>query len=231
MLGTATVTCGPTLRATVKVLKQINEMFFEVEVIEGRGGWDKPGKILGVRASIMTDFVPVADETPEALVPAPEVDEPAELAAPVTGEQYMEILLQRQAAWITRHGGNRTLPPLLEWFIRDGDEQWVHLPEHTPAAKQERRPRAYRSAASLREERDQVQARMDTITGSGPDDPASVNISPLSRSKAAARAGRRRFEKLDRDLEQYTALAQRLAALNSRIVNAEARERKTAGQA
>jgi hypothetical protein len=229
MLGTATVTCGPTLRATVKVLREINEMFFEVEVIEGSEGWNKPGKVLGVRASIMSDFVPV-DETPEALTPAPEVDESAPLTEPVTGEQYMEILLQRQATWMTRNGGMHKLPPLLEWFIREGDEDFVQLPDATPAPKRERTPRTYRSAASLREDRDRVQAQMDAITGSGPDDPASVNLSPFSRSKAAASAGRRRFAKLDRDLEKFTALAQRLATLDFRILSAEAREQKAVGQ-
>lgn len=231
MLGTATVTSGPTLRATVKVLREINEMFFEVEVIEGHGGWDRPGKVLTVRASIMSDFVLLgAARRPKQLTLAPPVAEPAPLTEPVTGEQYMEILLQRQAAWITRNGGNRMLRPLLEWFIRDGDEEFVQLPETAPAAKRERTPRTYRSAESLRAERDQVQARMNAITGSGPDDPASVNLSPFSRSKAARTAGRRRFAKLDRDLERYTALSQRLAALSSRIINAEARERKAAEQ-
>lgn len=226
MLGTATVTAGPTLRATVNVLREINEMFFEVEVIEGRGGWDRPGKVLVVRTSIMSDFEPVANvAAPDSLVPAPEVAEPAPLDHAITGEEYIAVLLARQAAWISRnrsYGADR--PPLLEWFIRDGDEDFVHLPEEAPSAKRERRPRVYRSAASLREERAKVQARMDAITGSGPDDPASTNLSPFSRSKAAARAGRRRFEKLDRDLERYTALSQRLARLDGRIMLADARE-------
>jgi hypothetical protein len=226
MLGTATVTAGPTLAATVNVLRKINDMFFEVAVVEGRGGWDHPGKVLAVRASIMTDFVPATADA-EANAPAPEVAEPAPLSKPVTGDEYMAVLLQRQAAWIARHGGDRTRPPLLEWFIRPGDERFVQLPSETAAPKRERQPRAYRSAASLRAEHAEVQARMDAITGAGSDDPAIVNLSPYSRSRAAARAGRRRFAQLDRDLERYTALRARLTRLENRIAMADARETKT----
>jgi hypothetical protein len=220
MIGTATVTCGPTLRAHVNVLKMINEGFYEVEVITGEAGWDKPGKILVVRTSIMSDFIEAGAEAVEPV----EVSEPAPLSEPIDGEAYIQVLLARQAAWIHRHGGDRTLPPLLEWFIRAGDEDFVIVPGEKPAAKRERRPRTYRSAASLREERAEVQRTMDAITGSGSDDPASVNLSPFSRSRAAARAGRARFAKLDRDLERYTALKARADRLDGRIAAAEARE-------
>lgn len=221
-LGTATVICGPTLRATVNVVKRINEGFYEVEVIEGRGGWDKPGKVLMVRTSIMSDFV----EDGASVAVVAEVPEPAPLSEPIDGDAYIAVLLARQAAWIHRNGGDRTFPPLLEWFIREGDENFVIVPGEKPAPKRERRPRTYRSAASLIEERDKVQARMDAITGSGPDDPASVNLSPHSRSRAARTAGRRRFEQLDRDLERYTMLSNRLEQLNYRIRVAQRRERK-----
>jgi hypothetical protein len=220
MIGTATVTCGPTLRASVNVLKRINEGFYEVEVITGAAGWNKPGKILVVRTSIMSDFVEVGAEPVEPV----EVPEPAPLTEPIDGEAYIKVLLARQAAWIHRHGGDRTLPPLLEWFIQAGDEDFVIVPDEKPAPKRERRPRTYRSAASLIEERDEVQARMDAITGAGSDDPASVNLSPNARSRAARTAGRQRFEQLDRDLERYTALANRLERLGYRIKAAQARE-------
>lgn len=155
-------------------------------------------------------------------------DEPAALDHPISGEEYIELLLARQAAWMSRNPLRKTrlpsLPPLLEWFIREGDENFVRLPEKPTTPKRERTPRQYRSAVSLREERDRVQAQMDRITSDGCDDPASVNISPSARSRAAARAGRARFAKLDRDLERYTALRKRLDRLDFRIVTAEARE-------
>ncbi|WP_134667862.1 hypothetical protein [Amycolatopsis sp. CFH S0078] len=147
------------------------------------------------------------------------------LTAAITGDDYIEVLLERQTAWLDSLGQVRPkYPPLLEWFVQDGDEQWVQLPEHQPVPKPERKPRAYRSAESLREERDRVQAQMDVITGSGSDDAASVNLSPRSRNRAAARAGRARFAKLDRDLERYAKLSTRLDRLDGRLKAAEARE-------
>ena len=47
-------------------------------------------------------------------------------AARLTGEQYIAVLLQRQGEWIAEHPGHRW-PPLLEWFVRDGDEHLVDL--------------------------------------------------------------------------------------------------------
>ncbi|MFD8496315.1 hypothetical protein [Amycolatopsis sp. NPDC059657] len=154
--------------------------------------------------------------------------EPTDLTEPVTGEQYMDILLARQAAWIARYDGNRSFPPLLEWFIRDGDEAFVVLPAAAPTPKRPRTPRLYRSAASLREERAQVQARLDVFNDDGPADRAMANLSPNSRSRAARNAGRRRFEQMDRDLQRYAALTERLNRLDGRIALADAREAKAA---
>lgn len=145
------------------------------------------------------------------------------LAASIDGEAYMQLLLDRQAAWEAAHPLIR-LRPLLEWFIHAGDEQWVRLSETAPAPKRETKPRVYRSAASIREELAMVEAKMDRIVGNGSDDNASVNISPYSRSRAARNAGRRRFAQLDRDLERYAALSRRRDGLASRLISAQARE-------
>ncbi|MEV8610266.1 hypothetical protein AB0383_20465 [Amycolatopsis sp. NPDC051373] len=150
------------------------------------------------------------------------------LTEPISGDEYMQVLLQRQAAWLARNGGALKFPPLLEWFVQDGDEQWVQLTETEPAPKKERKPRVYRSAASLREERDNVAAKLDALTAEDTTDGAVVNLSPNSRSKSAARAGRRRFAKMDRDLQRYTTLRNKLALLNSRVATAEAREKRAA---
>src|SRR3954471_14726815 len=135
---TATIASGPTLSAEVKVLRETS-YGFKVEVITGTGGWNSPGKILDVRESIVT-----LHDAPAAEV----IEDPAEITEPVTGEQYMEILLARQAAYVSRNPG--TLLPLLEWFIRSGDEAYVILPEVVRAEKRKPTPRMYRSAASLR---------------------------------------------------------------------------------
>lgn len=45
----------------------------------------------------------------------------------LTGEQYIALLLERQSAWIEKHGtvqiAGVEAPPLLEWFVREGDEE------------------------------------------------------------------------------------------------------------
>jgi len=51
---------------------------------------------------------------------------PGPMSARLTGEQYIAVLLERQADWVTAHPGWR-YPPLLEWFVRDGDEDLVDL--------------------------------------------------------------------------------------------------------
>lgn len=225
MIGTAHVHAADSLHAEVKVLREINEMFWEVEIISGVGGWDKPGKVIVARKSITSEITPADAEAPGPV----EIDEPRPLSAPVTVDEYMKILVRRQEAWLAAHPrASRTFPPLCEWFIRSEDERWIILPKSEPAPKKERKPRVYRSAESLREERDKVQAKRDAIADAGPYDPAFVNLSPYARDKAAARAGRRRFEKMDRDLQRYAELSNRLDALNFRIRTAEARERKTA---
>lgn len=162
---------------------------------------------------------------------------PPVLTAPIDGDTYVrEVLTARQAAYMAAQStGTRAVtarfPPLLEWFIRDEDVRWVDIPAEKPAPKRARKPRVYRSAASIAEELATVEARMAAIAGSGPDDPAAVNISPFARSRAARRAGRARFEKLDRNLERYTALSRRRDNLKGRLASAKAREAEAAAAA
>lgn len=61
---------------------------------------------------------------------------PGPMSAPLTGGQYIEVLLQRQADWVAAHPGHR-YPPLLEWFVRDGDEELVDLSAEDIAAEPE----------------------------------------------------------------------------------------------
>lgn len=150
------------------------------------------------------------------------------LTEPISGDEYVRVVLvARVDAWVAAQSGPFRLkyPPLLEWFVEDGDEQFVVLPE--PERKPAPEPRRYRSAESLREELAQVQARMAQVAGAGDvQDHAVVNLSPRSRSRAAASAGRRRFAAMDRALEKYTHLRRRAECLRGRIASAEAREAK-----
>lgn len=94
MITTATVTCGPTLRARVEVLREINEMFYEVKVIEGRGGWDKPGKIFVARKSIVSDISTdgqLTEATPAPVrTPRPAVVKPVDLPILVEAPELVE---------------------------------------------------------------------------------------------------------------------------------------------
>jgi hypothetical protein len=223
---TATAYVSKTLNAPVELLSDLDTPGrVRVRTLAGGvGGWSTPGRELFVDRAILHE---ITDSEAAATAPV----EPAQvmpiepLTAPIDAEDYMQLLLKRQAAWEAAHPHYR-LRPLLEWFIEPGDERWVHLP--APAPKRKPAPRVYRSAASIRTELAAVEAQMARIANSGPDDPAAVNISPFARSRAARTAGRRRFAKLDRDLERYTALERRRSRLAGRLASAEAREAKQA---
>lgn len=130
----------------------------------------------------------------------------------LTGDQYMELLVNRMKQWQAEHpSSDPTCPPLLAWFIRDGDEHIVELPE--PKNRPKPTPRTYRSAASLRAERDKLVARSEALFYDGPCDRAAANVSTRSR-----------WKRLDRDITKGAALAKRIQNLDYRIADAEARE-------
>lgn len=225
-MNTATAYAAATLHAPVEILGGLDGPGrVRVRTLAGGvGGWNTPGRELLVDPAILRDIT----DTDGGQTPATDPTRPvpvAALAAPIDAEDYIEVLLTRQAAWVAAHS-LRCLSPLLEWFVEPGDEQWVRLPDTAPAAKREVKPRVYRSAAAIRAELVEVEAKMASIAGSGPQDGASVNLSPHSRSRAARNAGRRRFVQLDRDLARYTALDTRRAGLAGRLAAADAREAK-----
>lgn len=164
-------------------------------------------------------------------------------------DEYMELLEQRRAAWEAAHPAREAaeaqiaqikrdfpgskpqlkpkwtpLQPLLEWFIEPGDEDLVTFPEPEPKPKP--RPRVYRSAASLREEREEVQAQIEALWEDD-GDMAVVNLSPHAKSPAARNAGRRRMANLDREIDLGLRLSRRLQSLDARIAAAEAREQES----
>lgn len=221
---TAIAYADQTLNAPVEVLSDLDTPGrIRVRTLGGGvGGWNTTGRELFVDREILHEITDTEAAATAPVKPAPIVPiEP--LAAPIDAEDYMQLLLDRQAAWEAAHPHHR-LRPLLEWFIAPGDEQWVCLPAPAPAPKREPTPRVYRSAASIRTELAAVEATMARIASAGPDDPAAVNLSPHARSRAARTAGRRRFAQLDRDLERYANLERRRTRLAGQQVAAEARE-------
>lgn len=217
MLGTARVYVADTLNARVNVLRQVGDRY-EVEVITGVGGWSTPGKKFWPR----TDIVAF-----DAAAPEPVVEEPTPLAKPISGAEYIDVLLQRRAAWMSaKRPFKPKFPPPVEYFMRAEDEQFVQVPEAEPQPKRQRTPRVYRSAASLREARDKVAAKLAAFNTNDVPDRAAANLSPNAKSKAARRAGQRRFAKMDRDLQRYVELQRKLTTLDFRVKAAEAREAK-----
>lgn len=145
----------------------------------------------------------------------------------MTGDEYMDVLLERQAEYELDHPAVRPwLRPLLEWFVRPGDEKLVDLPApvvSAPAAKPPTRPRTYRTVESLRAERDRLQARADALVGS-----AGVPDRAASHGEAMGRSGtRRQSASDDRKLAQYVEVAKRINTLDYRIARAEAREARS----
>lgn len=130
----------------------------------------------------------------------------------MTGDEYMDELLARQAAWMGAHPHVKGMP-LLEWFVRDGDENLVDLPAAAPSPT--RMPRTYATAKSLRDRRDELQTTLDAMTfHDGPPDRAAANITTPGRWKS-----------LDSQIAKGAKLAARIDKLNHRIAAAEQRER------
>jgi hypothetical protein len=223
--STITAYAAPTLHAPVEILDDTHPVRVKVRTLPGGvGGWATPGREVTVNRSILSTSA--GGTVAEALnVPAPT---PEPLTEPISGEDYMSVLLARQAAWrdaYTVGGRAPARPPLLEHFVLDADVPFVVVPDHAPKPKPKPQPRQYRSAESLRAELAKVEATMDRVAGrSDTGDRAAANLSPSARSRAARTAGRRRFAQMDRDLERYTQLRQRASALASQIARAEARE-------
>ncbi|NYD39933.1 hypothetical protein BJZ21_004048 [Nocardioides panaciterrulae] len=138
----------------------------------------------------------------------------------------MALLQERQAAYVAEHPPAKPwLVPLLEWFIRAGDELLFTPPKETSQPKRRTKPpRTYRSAASLRDERARLIAqRAPLLEPISPDRAASggVALGP----KRTARMQRRE----DSRLQKYVALTRRIDSLTNRIERAEIRERKASG--
>jgi len=165
----------------------------------------------------------------------------------MTSDEYMQLLKERRAEaeiaakleWFRSaplEGSPPFTPkawvrPLLESFVQPGDEDLFAPSKAAPAPKRETTPRTYRSASSLREERDRLQTRRDGLVkaddGSVEADPFAIgNISTQALYPRARAAGRRRFARMDRDLEQFAHLLRRIDVLDSRIAKAEAREER-----
>ena len=151
--------------------------------------------------------------------------------AKLSGDEYMELLVQRQTAFMdqrhreaatsTAHNSRPTLPllaPLLEWFIRDGDEHLVELPE--PAPKRKPEPRYYRPASYWRASVTRIETQMSaTAARADLGDRAAAGGCALGPKRTALHQKR-----ADAALVKYVALEKKLSHAKSMLRSAEIRE-------
>lgn len=141
----------------------------------------------------------------------------------LTGDEYIALLQQRQAEYVAQLSPRRHpwVVPLLEWFIRDGDEHLFTPPKEQSQPKRVTKPRTYRSAESLRAERDRLIAQRDPLAVPLLSDRAASHGQALGAKRTA-----RIQQREDSRLRRYVELDERIKALDVRIARAERREAK-----
>ena len=145
-------------------------------------------------------------------------------ARKLTGDEYMELLLARQAEFMSQYeprpGAKALLAPTLETFVRAGDEDLVELPK--PAPKPVPAPRRYRPAPYWRERIAALDVQMaaagDSVDLGDRAAAGGVGLGP----KRAARHGKR----ADGALSRYTTLARRREHAEWMLHRATEREQK-----
>lgn len=158
--------------------------------------------------------------TPTGAAPA------APLLAP---DEYMGVLLERQAEYAKQHPPVLGFPPLLDWFIRDGDEHLVDMDAieqaNEPTERPAPRPRYYKPASHWRGVIERTQARMDAINGStkrhDTTDPAAYGGVGIRQTP---RQQRKHWTRIDNAASEYVRLEARLGHARSMLRKAERRE-------
>lgn len=161
-----------------------------------------------------------------------------ETPALLTPEQYMDVLLQRQAEHAAVHPPVLGFPPLLDWFIRDGDEHLVDMgainrdnAAHDRVEKRPTRPRHYKPASHWRDVVERTQKRMDVINGvqrHDTNDPAAYGGVGVRQT---VRQRRNYAERIDKAAAEHVRLDARLKHATSMLRKAEKRERSSAQDA
>ena len=145
----------------------------------------------------------------------------------MTGDEYMDLLLERRDAYYAEHGQPRPgFPALPEWFIRDGDEELFTPPEPTPQPKREPKPRTYRPATYWRDRLERIDARLAALDPGprhGTTDSAAYGGIGIRQT---ARQDRQWAARIDRTAAEYVRLTKQRAEVAGRLMRAEEREAK-----
>lgn len=142
----------------------------------------------------------------------------------LSGDEYMALLQQRADEWLASRSTvvRPKFPPLLTWFVREGDEDLIDpaiLTAPEPQPKQVRQPRYYRPASYWRERVARLEAERAAL------------VDPLLPDRAAAGGvalGPRRTARIqqreDSRLRRYVELGQKLRHAERMLRSAEVRE-------
>ena len=147
----------------------------------------------------------------------------------LTPDAYMALLCERRDQWAADHPHRPGAPPLIEWFVRDGDDQLVDMAAIEDANRatqpaRTRQPRRHRPATYWRARIDRMQERLNTLTGvqrHPTTDPAvyggvGIRQTPRQQRRYAAR--------LDATAAEVVRLTSALDHARSMLTKAEARE-------
>lgn len=93
-----------------------------------------------------------------------------------------------------------------------------------PAPANERPSRAFLPASHWQELRDRAQAQLDALNETSRGDTAEANLSPRLANRAAMRAGRRRFAKVELDAARAARLIRLVATYDYKLERARHRE-------
>lgn len=144
----------------------------------------------------------------------------------MTLDEYMEVLKQRSDEWLAAQpdpGPRLRFPPLLEWFVRDGDDAMVELPAaREPQRKPSPSPRHYRPASHWRERIANLEARMQAVSEPLITDRAAAGGVALGVKRTARIQARE-----DHRLQQYVVMRKRLEHAQRMLRSAEARGAKS----
>ena len=147
-------------------------------------------------------------------------------AAPLlTGDEYMALLVERQAAHIAKHPPNPSwLVPLLEWFILPGDEDLFTPPKPTPQPKRERKPVNYKPASHWRQKLERIDAELAALDPGprfGTTDMAAYGGVGVPQT---ARQNRQWARRIDRAAERYGRLTRARDEIAGKLARAKRRE-------
>lgn len=151
------------------------------------------------------------------------------MMALLSPDEYADLLMQRQAAWIAERPGRSWVRPLLSMFINDGDEDIVDMAaieahNAKPTPQRPKKPRQYKPASHWRAELTRIDARLDALDGvqrHATGDPAAYGGVGVRQT---VRQRRKYGDRIDRTAAEYVRLTGQRNDVAAKLWRAEQRE-------